>query len=143
MPANSDFLVLVVDDDPDTRSNLCDILELDDYRIETAGTAAEVLRRSDWDRVAAILLDRRLPDGNAEELLPQLRQLAPEAAILIVTGYADLQGAIAALRQGAADYILKPINADALRASLTRIAERRRSAEEIDRLNKDLQHRVT
>jgi len=126
MPADSEFLVLVVDDDPDTRSNLCDILELDQYRVETASTASEVLGREDWDDVAAILLDRRLPDGNAEELLPRLRQLAPEAAILIVTGYADLQGAIAALRQGAADYILKPINPDALRASLLRIAERRR-----------------
>jgi two-component system, LuxR family, sensor kinase FixL len=126
MGAEPDFLVLVVDDDADTRNNLCDILELDDYRIETAGTAAEALGRNDWDRVAAILLDRRLPDGNAEELLPRLRRLAPEAAILIVTGYADLQGAIAALRQGASDYILKPINPDALRASLARIAERRR-----------------
>jgi PAS domain S-box-containing protein len=126
MPAETDFLILVVDDDPDTRSNLRDILELDDYRVETASTAAEVLKRNDWDQVAAVLLDRRLPDGNAEELLPRLRQLAPEAAILIVTGYADLQGAIAALRQGAADYILKPINPDALRASLTRIAERHR-----------------
>jgi PAS domain S-box-containing protein len=126
MPAVSDFLVLVVDDDPDTRSNLCDILELDEYRVETASTVSEVLKRKDWGEVAAILLDRRLPDGNAEELLPRLRQLAPEAAILIVTGYADLQGAIAALRQGAADYILKPINPDALRASLMRMAERRR-----------------
>ncbi|HWG45863.1 MAG TPA: ATP-binding protein [Gemmataceae bacterium] len=126
MKVDPDFLVLVVDDDADTRSNLCDILELDHYHIETAGTAAEVLRRKDWSRISAILLDRRLPDSNAEELLPRLRQLAPDTAILIVTGYADLQGAIAALRQGAADYILKPINPDALRASLTRIAERRR-----------------
>jgi hypothetical protein len=126
MRADPDFLVLVVDDDPDTRSNLCDILELDNFQVETAGTVAEVLQRDDWKRISAILLDRRLPDGSAEELLPRLRQLAPEAAILIVTGYADLQGAIAALRQGAADYILKPINPDALRASLTRIAERRR-----------------
>src|SRR5262249_28529979 len=70
-------------------------------------------------------------------------RLAPQAAIMIVTGYSDLQGAIAALRQGAADYILKPINPEALRASLARIAERKRSAEEIERLNKDLQHRVT
>jgi FixJ family two-component response regulator len=124
MPAGLDLRVLVVDDDADTCSNLSDILELDDYRVETAGTAAEILERNDWDGVMAILLDRRLPDGNAEELLPRLRQLAPEAAILIVTGYADLQGAIAALRQGAADYILKPINPDALRASLARIAER-------------------
>ncbi len=105
---------------------MCDILELDNFQFETAATVAEVLKRNDWDRISAILLDRRLPDGNAEELLPRLRHLAPEAAILIVTGYADLQGAIAALRQGAADYILKPINPDALRTSLTRIAERRR-----------------
>jgi len=126
MKADPDFLVLVVDDDPDTRSNLCDILELDHYRIETAGTAAEALERNDWSRVSAILLDRRLPDSNAEELLPRLRQLAPDTAILIVTGYADLHGAIAALQQGAADYILKPINPDALRASLARLVERRR-----------------
>jgi PAS domain S-box-containing protein len=120
--------VLVVDDDPDTRANLCDILELDDYAVETAGTATEALDRRDWLDLSAILLDRRLPDGSAEELLPRLRYLAPDAAIMIVTGYADLQGAIAALRQGAADYILKPINPEALRASLARVAERRRLA---------------
>ena len=118
--------VLVVDDDADTRANLCDILELDGYRIATAGTVAETLARSDGSAYLAIILDRKLPDGTAEELLPRLRQLAPEAAVLIVTGYADLHGAVAALRQGAADYILKPINPDALRASLTRVAERRK-----------------
>ncbi len=117
--------VLVVDDDADTRANLCDILELDGHRVETAGSVAEVLARRDWSRLAAVILDRKLPDGTAEDLLPQLRNLAPDAAVLIVTGYGDIQGAIAALRQGAADYILKPINADALRTSLARIADRR------------------
>src|SRR6516165_7247379 len=126
MAALPPMRVLVVDDDPDTRANLCDILELDDYAVETAGTAAEALDRNDWPDLSAVLLDRRLPDGTAEELLPQLRRLAPDAAIMIVTGYADLQGAIAALRQGAADYILKPINPEALRASLARVVERRR-----------------
>lgn len=125
MSNDPELRVLVVDDDPDTRSNLCDILELDNFQVETAGTVAEVLARTDWHRISAVLLDRRLPDGSAEELLPRLRAIAPETAVLIVTGYGDLQGAIAALRQGAADYILKPINADALRASLARVAERR------------------
>jgi signal transduction histidine kinase len=129
MPAATDLSVLVVDDDTDTRNNLRDILELDNFQVETVGSIAEVLQRRDWDHFSAILLDRRLPDGDAEELLPRLRQLAPEAAILIVTGYADLEDAIAALRQGAADYILKPINADALRVSLARISERRRLKE--------------
>src|SRR5947209_19707021 len=118
--------LLVVDDDADTRANLCDILELDGHRVETAGTAAEVLSRTDWSGVAAVLLDRKLPDGSAEELLPRLRQLAPGAAILIVTGHADLQGAIAALRQGAADYILKPIIPEPFVASLLGWAARRR-----------------
>src|SRR4051812_26419893 len=78
---SSSLDVLVVDDDPDTRANLCDILELDGHRVETASTAAEVLGRADWSRYAAILLDRKLPDASAEEFLPRLRQLAPEAAI--------------------------------------------------------------
>lgn len=129
MPNDAELRVLVVDDDPDTRSNLCDILELDHYQVETAGSVAEVLQRASWDRISAILLDRRLPDGNALELLPRLRQWVPEASILIVTGYADLQDAIAALQQGAVDYILKPINADALRASLARIAALQRAQE--------------
>jgi PAS domain S-box-containing protein len=108
-------------------------LELDAHRIETAATFAEAVNRSDWEHYAAIILDRRLPDGMADEWLPRLKQLAPEAAILIVTGYSDLGGAIAALREGAADYILKPVNAEALRTSLRRIAERRHLAQAKER----------
>jgi signal transduction histidine kinase len=115
--------VLVIDDDPDTRANLVDILELDDYRVALAGTMTEALQRSNWADIHAIVLDRKLPDGTADELLPRLRQLAPQASIIIVTGYADLHSAISALRHGAADYILKPINADELRSRLGRIAE--------------------
>jgi two-component system sensor kinase FixL len=142
MAAPSPLHVLVIDDDADTRANLGDILELDDYRVETAATAAEALDRKDWSRFAAILLDRKLPDGSADELLPRLKQLAPGAAILIVTGYADLEGAITAIRQGAADYIVKPINADLIRSRLAGIAERKRAEVVIDQLNKDLQHRI-
>src|SRR5262249_37173125 len=62
--------------------------------------------------------------GSAETLLPRLRQLAPKAAVIVSTGVGGLSGAILALRQGAADYIVKPLDADALRASLARIADR-------------------
>jgi signal transduction histidine kinase len=135
--------ILVIDDDADTRANLRDILELDEHRVETAATVAEALQRDNWSVFSAIMLDRKLPDGNAEALLPRLKQLAPRAAIMIVTGYADLEGAITAIRQGAADYITKPINPDLIRSRLARIAEQKRAEEEIVRLNKDLQQRVT
>jgi len=126
MPVPSAMQVMVVEDDADTRANLRDILELDEWRVETAGSVTEVFARRDWSDISVVILDRRLPDGSAEEILPRLKALAPEAAVIMATGYADLEGAIAALRHGASDYILKPINADALRASLSRIVERRR-----------------
>ena len=141
-PAKESLRILVVEDDADTRSNLTDILELDGHLVDLASTVAEVLARSDWEAVSAILLDRKLPDGSAEELLPRLRALAPHASIMVVTGFADLEGAISALRHGAEDYLLKPINPDLLRASLGRIAERQHARQEIDRLNSDLQRRV-
>jgi signal transduction histidine kinase len=134
--------VLAVDDDADTRANLCDILAMDGYEVATAGSIAEVLARDDWPRLFAVILDRRLPDGTAEDLLPRLKELAPDAAVIIVTGYSDLAGAIAAIRQGAADYILKPADPDLIRSRLAGLAERKRAAEEILRLNTDLRRRV-
>ena len=120
--------VLVIEDDPDTRANLCDILALDGHKVDTAATIKEALDRQDWLQYSAVILDRKLPDGTADQILPRLKRVAPDAAIMIVTGHGDLSGAIAALRLGAADYILKPVNADGLRASILRVAERRHLA---------------
>ncbi|HEX5102697.1 MAG TPA: response regulator, partial [Pirellulaceae bacterium] len=131
--------MLVIDDDADTRENLCDILELDGYRYEAAGTASELLERSNWDDVALVLLDRKLPDGSPQEILPRLKVLAPQVAVIIVTGYADIEGAISALQSGAADYILKPINPDALRASVRRVIQRQRDLQQIACLSSDLE----
>lgn len=119
--------VLVVEDDADTRDNLRDILELDEYRVATVASAAEALSHSGLPNVAAVILDRKLPDQSAEELLPRLKEVAPDAAVIIVTGYAELDSAISALRMGASDYLLKPINPDALRTSLFRILEQKRT----------------
>jgi PAS domain S-box-containing protein len=134
--------VLVVEDDADTQANLRDVLELDDYRVTAVGTVAEALAIRDGDRYVAVILDRCLPDGSAEAVLPQMRQVAPHAAVLIVTGYRDLEGAVACLRAGAADYILKPISPDALRASLRRIAEHRRLERDRQRSEDKFRHLV-
>jgi signal transduction histidine kinase len=112
-------------------------LELYGYRADMAGTVGEALGRANWDEYMAIVLDRRLPDGMAEDLIPRLQQRAPHAALLILTGYGDIDSAISALRQGVADYILKPINAAALRASLDRVRRLRESetrAQQAERL---------
>jgi len=134
--------ILVIEDDPDARANLCDILELDLHRVTAVGSAAEALKHAGSGRFSAIILDRRLPDAIAEQLMPKLKAADPDAAVIVVTGYSDLQGAIAALRQGATDYIMKPINPDVLRASLGRIVERKRLALAKERSEAAFRHLV-
>lgn len=123
--------ILIVDDDRDTRENLRDILELDGYRIDEAATIAEARDRLSQASYSTILLDRKLPDGTADDLLPRLKQLFPPVDVLILTGYNDVEGAISALRFGAADYLLKPINPEELSAQLARLAERRRAEDQL------------
>lgn len=127
-PAHAPHRVLVVEDDRDARENLRQVLELDGLTVDTAATAAEALGRSDWPEVDAVVLDRLLPDADTRDLLPRLRRLAPDAAVVIVTGSSDLEGAIEALRLGAADYILKPVNPDSLRLRIGRVIDQRRLA---------------
>ena len=115
--------ILLLEDDLDTQANLRDILELDGYEVDAAAGMREATSQSDWKNYQAIILDRKLVDGVAEELLPKVRTLAPQAAVILVTGYPDLDSTISALRHGAVDYILKPVNVDALRASLAHIAD--------------------
>lgn len=120
--------ILLVEDDVDARTALSDILELDDYHVVTAGTLAEAMTSDrQWNRVLAVVLDRRLPDGTADDILPELSRLAPDTAIIIATGYADVDSAIAALRHGATDYLTKPIQPDRLRNSLSMISAKRRA----------------
>lgn len=128
MEKDDTLRVLVIEDDADARANLYDILKMDGHHSEMASTATEALNRSEWATYSAIILDWTLPDGTAEALLSQLRRLSPQAAIVVVTGTVGLGGTIAAIRHEVADYIIKPLDPDSLRAALRRIVERRRLA---------------
>ena len=134
--------LLIIDDDPGTRSSLRRILMLDRYHVEVACTAAEALHRDNWNEYFAILLDRNLPDGTAETLLPDIRRLAPAASIMIVTGHADLDSSIAAMRHGAADYLLKPIEPESLRARLRGLAELWISRYELSRRDAEMEFMI-
>jgi signal transduction histidine kinase len=122
--------VLLIDDDQDTRANLRDILEEDGHHVESFGTLADAFTQADLTAFSVILLDRRLPDGLVDQHLPRLKAAAPEAAVIIITGCADVDGAIAALRYGVADFILKPVHPELLRARLDRIVALRQAQQQ-------------
>ncbi len=115
--------VLVVDDDEAMRRSVRRVLTLDGYNVEVAGSGREMLARDDLDNHFAILLDRKLPDGDASQIVAEVRRRAPHAAILIVTGHADMNSTLAAIRQGVDDYLIKPVEPDTLRSRLASLAE--------------------
>lgn len=117
--------VLIVEDDRGNRESLRRILKLDGYEVDTAECWADAFNRDNWSDYFAVLLDRKLPDGSADEWLPKMRDQAPEAGLIVVTAFVDLDGAVAAIRHGADDYLVKPIDGDDVRARLRRLAEHR------------------
>lgn len=127
----SDLMVLIVDDDEGMRRSVQRVLQLDGYQVHLASSGKEVLARDDLDRFFAILLDRKLPDGDASGILADVRQRAQHASILIVTGHADMDSTISAIRQGVDDYLIKPVEPDTLRSRLAALAELYRVRQEL------------
>ncbi len=128
---NDGLEILLVEDDRDTLANLSDILELDGHTIHLAGSFAEVRQAGVQSAIELVMLDRRLPDGNAEELLPELKPLFPNADFVVMTGFADMENTIAALRLGVVDYFLKPIHSDVIRQSVARVARHKRTERQL------------
>ena len=101
--------ILIVDDEPFIRDFIEDGLTRAGYQCsaaESASDAATVLKESKFDLV---LLDINMPIKTGIEYLPELLSEHPDIAVVILTGEADLQTAIGAMRQGAYDYISKPV----------------------------------
>ena len=101
--------VLIVDDDTALRDSLADILRDEGYNPITTGTCAEALQIARQTEPGAALLDLKLPDGAGTTLLADLKKLDPDCICTIVTAYADLDSAVAALEKGAFQYLQKPV----------------------------------
>lgn len=124
--------VLVVDDDEGMRRSLRRLLLLDGYHVDMIASASELQHKGNVNDFFAILLDRKLPDADGSELLEELKRRAPHAAILIVTGYADMESTIRAIRTGVHDYLIKPVEPETLRSRLRSLAEIYRVRRELE-----------
>jgi DNA-binding response OmpR family regulator len=107
---NISHSILIIDDEPNLRRSLGLILQRAGYVITTASNAAEAVHLLQAGAYDLTFLDIKLPDQNGIQLLPQIKELYPEMPILILTAHATLDTAIEAVRLGARDYLLKPID---------------------------------
>ncbi|HKB16214.1 MAG TPA: response regulator, partial [Planctomycetota bacterium] len=133
-------IVLIVDDSPDIRSTLADLLQVEGFETRTAGRGEEALALLGKERVDAVLLDIKMPGRDGLEVLAEMRERFPDPAVLMISGHGDIPIAVESIRGGALDFLEKPLDSErvmiALRRALrTRELERenRRLREEIDR----------
>jgi len=148
--------VLVVDDDESVLLTLQAVLQMDGYDVEACSQgsdAIQLLRERTFDLV---LTDLRLDDMDGIAILAEIRRRSPDTVAIMLTGYASLETAVKALREGAYDYLVKPCDVEELKATVARGIERRQLTVQLKRrmveleeanqtirdLNQGLQRRV-
>ncbi|MCK5581124.1 MAG: sigma-54-dependent Fis family transcriptional regulator [Candidatus Omnitrophica bacterium] len=130
--------ILIVDDEPLIRESLYEILRIEGYRAHMAQTAEEALEVVGSQKVDIVLTDLKLPKMNGIELLIRLKQSYPEIEIVLITGYGTVETAVEAMKNGAYDYVVKPVNDGEIKIILEKVVEKK----EILGENKDLREIV-
>ena len=117
--------ILVIDDEPGIRRGCVRALEPIGYRVEVASTLAEGRQLLEQGSFDLVLLDVMLPDGQGIELLPHIRHEDPTIVVIIITGFATVELAVQAIKQGAYDFIAKPFTPDLLQMTVAQGVEKR------------------
>jgi len=131
-------LALIVDDDADAAEMLAALIASQGYRVVTAHSLAQARQCMALQPPDLVLLDLHLPDGNGLSLFGE-QTLLCNAQVVLITGHATLETSIQALRLGAADYLVKPVNLTHLRGVLSRVMRPSVMAAELQSWQQDLE----
>ncbi len=119
-----DMRLLLVEDDPELGRRLSDRLRNADYAVDLATTRSEAEDWPDLDKIAAVVLDLGLPDGDGIELLRHWRAAGVSCPILILTARGSWQDKVEGLNAGADDFVVKPVRFEELQARLNAMFRR-------------------
>jgi len=130
--------ILVVDDDEAVLQSFQVILSVAGHEVETARGGREAIKRIRKDTYDLVLVDLVMPDVGGLEVLREVREVSPDAAVVIITGHASLDSAVQAVRAGANDYLLKTATTPEIMIALERSLEKQRLNSELRRRNREL-----
>ncbi len=122
--------ILVVDDEPSMRELLAIMLRREGFGVEVAesrAAAARILATGPFDLV---ITDVKLPDGDGIEILRHLKAAAPETVVIVMTAYGSTETAVAALKLGAQDYLVKPFDVEELKIVVRKTLDSQQLQEE-------------
>ncbi|HEY0365054.1 MAG TPA: response regulator, partial [Pyrinomonadaceae bacterium] len=141
--------LLVVDDEESLRITTAAIFENEGYVVDTASSgdeAIDLMNKADYDLV---LTDLHMEGGDGLSVLNEIRRHAPLTISVVLTGFASVESAIAALQEGAYDYLIKPCDIDSMKHTIRRGVEHRRlmlaeqkARADLRQLNLDLEQRI-
>jgi DNA-binding NtrC family response regulator len=137
----SPFRLLVVDDEPLQLELVRGFLTKRGFEVETAADGEQALERFRRARVDVVLTDQKMPGMSGLELIPAVRAIDPDVAVIVITAYGTIEDAVAAIKAGATDYLTKPVNLDALLHRLAQVRERQRLVAENRELREALRER--
>ncbi|RJS86636.1 response regulator [Candidatus Bathyarchaeota archaeon] len=123
--------LLIVDDDEAILRNLEKILRLEGYETDIARTGFEAIEKTKTNFYNLALLDIKLPDMEGTELLKRMHETFPKMVKIMVTGYPDLENAIASLNSGADAYLIKPVSVQRLLDVVKQKLAEQKSVEEM------------
>ncbi len=116
--------ILVVDDDPQMRSALKEAVQRMGFEAVLAEDGREAMQRLAASEFSMVITDMKMPRMGGLELLKEIRARAGKLPVLIITGYATVENAVEAMKEGAVEYLLKPFSYDTLTASVGSVMER-------------------
>ena len=123
--------ILVVDDEPAMRLLVTSVLRDEGHDVTAAASGEEALQLVAKRHYHLVITDLKMPGISGLEVLETMRRDDPETAVILLTAFGTVEGAVEAMRKGAAHYLLKPLaNPDELRLAVRRVLEERRVADE-------------
>lgn len=125
--------VLIVDDEENARQNIGELLATKGYEVIGAGTMAEARSHIQSGDADVVLLDIQLPDGYGPNLLYETAAMVNRPPIIMITGFGDIETAVDAMKNGAHDFLTKPVDFNQLEKSLQRACE-------VVRMRRELEH---
>jgi DNA-binding NtrC family response regulator len=130
--------ILVVDDDTDIRQYLSDLLRQAGHRVSLAADGAQAGAQVSAHVFDLVLSDVRLPRGDGRALLRRVRHESPSTDVILITAFGEVSDAVAALKDGAHDYLTKPVRSEELLVRIERIAAERDVRRELQEARDEL-----
>jgi DNA-binding NtrC family response regulator len=134
------FRLLIVDDEKHIREGLAEYLELDGYEVITAAQGDEAWKRFQKGDIDLVITDLRMDGLNGEELLKRIVAEVPGIPVIMLTGHGSVDSAVAAMRNGAYDFLTKPPNLEHLSFIVRRALQNRELAQKNRRMEEELEH---